>query len=167
MYLNLVIVFFLCGLWHGAKWTFVVWGLIHGLFLVLERVGALRRITVLPVVRHVYVLGVVMFAWVFFRADSFAYALGYLRALVLQAPAPHLGFWGAVDHETLLVFALGCVLATPLLARRVEAALRESAWWPRIALGAGALPAGLALIFVASVAKLTAGTYNPFIYFRF
>jgi alginate O-acetyltransferase complex protein AlgI len=167
VYANLVIVFFLCGLWHGAKWTFVVWGLIHGLFLVLERVGALRRITALPVVRNVYVLGVVMFAWVFFRADSFGYALGYLRALALQAPAPRLGFWGAVDHETLLVFALGCVLATPLLARRVEAALALRAWWPRIALGAGAVPAGLALIFVASVAKLAAGTYNPFIYFRF
>jgi alginate O-acetyltransferase complex protein AlgI len=167
VYANLAIVFFLCGLWHGAKWTFVVWGLIHGLFLVLERVGALRRVTALPVVRHVYVLGVVMVAWVFFRADSFAYALGYLRALVLQAPAPRLNFWGAVDHETLLVFALGCVLATPLLARRVEAALAERAWWCRVALGSAAVPAGIVLIFVASVAKLAAGAYNPFIYFRF
>jgi alginate O-acetyltransferase complex protein AlgI len=167
VYANLVVVFFLCGLWHGAKWTFVVWGLIHGLFLVLERVGAMRRITSLPVARHVYVLAVVMFAWVFFRADSFAYALGYLRALVVQAPATRLGFWGAADHETLLVFALGCILATPLLARRVEAALHERSWWPRIALGAAAVPAGLALIFIASVAKLAAGTYNPFIYFRF
>ena len=167
VYVNLVIVFFLCGLWHGAKWTFVVWGLIHGTFLVLERVGAMRRITALPVVRHVYVLGVVMFAWVFFRADSFGYALAYLRALVHQGPAPRLGFWAAVDHETLLVFALGCILATPLVARRVEAALVDGSWWRRIALGAAAVPAGLALIFVASVTKLAAGTYNPFIYFRF
>jgi alginate O-acetyltransferase complex protein AlgI len=179
VYANLAIVFFLCGLWHGAKWTFVVWGLIHGLFLVLERAGLVRRlaalsragvlerIAALPAVRHVYVLAVVTFAWVFFRADSFAYALAYLRALVVQAPATKLGFWGAADHETLLVFALGCVLATPLLARRVEAALRDETWRPRIALAAAAIPAGLALIFVASVAKLAAGTYNPFIYFRF
>lgn len=167
VYLNLVVVFFLCGLWHGAKWTFVVWGLIHGLFLVLERVGAMRRITSLPVVRHVYVLAVVAFAWVFFRADSFAYALAFLKALVVQAPAPKLAFWAAADGETLLAFALGCVLATPLIARRVEAALQDTAWWPRIALGAAAVPAGLALIFVASVVKLAAGTYNPFIYFRF
>ncbi len=167
VYLNLVIVFFLCGLWHGAKWTFVVWGLIHGTFLVLERVGALRRITALPVVRHVYVLAVVMFAWVFFRADSFGYALAYLRALVQQAPSPRLGFWATVDHETLLAFAIGCVLATPFIARRVEAALDEGSWWHRIAVRAAALPAGLALIFVAAVTKLAAGTYNPFIYFRF
>ena len=167
LYLNLTLVFFLCGLWHGAKWTFVVWGLIHGLFLVLERIGAVRRITALPVVRHAYVLGVVMFAWVFFRADSLEYALGYLRALAWQVPVPGLGFWRAVDHETLLVFALGCVLATPLLASRVEAALRDGAWRPRAAFAAAAVPAVIALVFIASVTKLAAGTYNPFIYFRF
>ena len=142
-------------------------GRIHGTFLVLERVGALRRITALPVVRNVYVLAVVMFAWVFFRADSFGYALGYLRALVHQGPAPRLSFWGNVDHEAVLAFAVGCVLATPLVARRVEAALGDGSWWRRIALGTAAVPAGLALIFVASVTKLAAGTYNPFIYFRF
>ncbi|GAC1659053.1 MAG: hypothetical protein NVS4B13_03040 [Candidatus Elarobacter sp.] len=167
VYANLAIVFLLCGLWHSARWTFVVWGLTHGLFLVLERMGALRRVTSTPVVRHVYVLAVVMFAWVFFRADSFAQALAYLRALVIQAPATRVGFWSAVDHETVLVFALGCVLATPLLARRVETALCAQAWPARIALGAAAVPAALALIFIASVSKLAAGTYNPFIYFRF
>ncbi|MDB5070608.1 MAG: rane bound O-acyl transferase family protein [Candidatus Eremiobacteraeota bacterium] len=167
VYANLAIVFFLCGLWHGAKWTFVVWGLIHGLFLVLERVGAMRRITSLPVVRHVYVLAVVMFAWVFFRADSFGYALAFLKTLAVSAAAPKLTFWAAADHETVLVFALGCVLATPLVARRVEAALREPVRRPRAALAACAVPAALALIFAASVTKLAAGTYNPFIYFRF
>jgi alginate O-acetyltransferase complex protein AlgI len=167
VYANLLIVFFLVGLWHGAKWTFVVWGLIHGTFLILERVGAVRRITATPVVRHVYVLAVVMFAWVFFRADSFAYALGFLKALAVQGPSPLLGFRGAVDHEMLIAFALGCVLATPFIARRVEAALHEPGMWPRIVLGAAAVPAGLALIFVVSAAKLAAGTYNPFIYFRF
>jgi alginate O-acetyltransferase complex protein AlgI len=167
VYANLVIVFFLCGLWHGAKWTFVAWGMIHGLFLALERTGALRRVTATPVLRHVYVLAVVMFAWVFFRADSFAYALGFLRTLAVGAPDARLTFWGAADHETVLVFVLGCVLATPFVARRVEAALHDAASWPRLALNAGAVPAGLALVFAASVVKLAAGTYNPFIYFRF
>lgn len=167
VYANLVIVFFLCGLWHGAKWTFVVWGLIHGAFLVLERVGAMRVFTATPVVRHVYTLGVVMFAWVFFRSDSFAYALDFLHALVRQGPAPTLGLWGAVDHETLIAFAAGCMLATPLVARRVEAVMREGASLPRLAFSAAAVPAALAAIFVASTVKLAAGTYNPFIYFRF
>ncbi len=167
VYANLVIVFFLCGLWHGAKWTFVVWGLIHGTFLVLERVGALRRVTTTPVLRQVYVLAVVMFAWVFFRSDSFEYALGFLGALVAQNAAPVLTFWDAAGHETLLAFAIGCILATPAVARRVERALHDSASWGRVSLATVAVPAALGFVFVACAAKLAAGTYNPFIYFRF
>jgi alginate O-acetyltransferase complex protein AlgI len=167
VYLNLTIVFFLCGLWHGAAWTFVVWGLIHGAFLVLERTGVLRPITSTPIVRHVYVLAVVMFGWVFFRSETFAYAFGYLAALVRPSPAPELTFLGTVNHETLLVFAAGCVLATPIFSRWIEAALNDDAWRPRAIVGATALPAALAVIFLASVVKIAAGTYNPFIYFRF
>ncbi|BDE08059.1 alginate O-acetylation protein [Vulcanimicrobium alpinum] len=166
VYVNLAIVFVLCGLWHGAKWTFVVWGLIHGLFLVLERAGWMRPLTSTPVVRHVYLLAVVMFGWVFFRSDSFAYAFAFLRALVHQAPATRLGFWGVVDRETLLAFAAGCVLATPFVAQRVEAWLARSRRGG-LTIAAAALPASLACIFVASASKLAAGTYNPFIYFRF
>ncbi|HEY4439421.1 MAG TPA: MBOAT family protein, partial [Candidatus Elarobacter sp.] len=113
VYANLLVVFFLCALWHGAKWTFVVWGLIHGTFLVLERAGWLRRITVAPVLRHVYALAVVLFAWIFFRADSFPQALAFLTALVNPTPARTLGFDQAADNATLLAFALGCFFATP------------------------------------------------------
>ncbi|GAC1579543.1 MAG: MBOAT family O-acyltransferase [Candidatus Elarobacter sp.] len=167
VYVNLLIVFVLCALWHGAKWTFVVWGLIHGAFLVLERVGALRRVTATPVLRHVYALAVVMFAWIFFRSDSFPQALGYLVALVHPGAARALTFGDVGDMETCVVFVLGCVLATPLLARRVEAGLDGASAFGRIALGAAAKPLAVAALFVASAVKLTAGTYNPFIYFRF
>ena len=69
-YVNLVVVFFLCGLWHGASWTFVVWGLLHGAFLALERVGLATAVKRLPrVLRHGYLLGTVMIGWVFFRAE--------------------------------------------------------------------------------------------------
>ncbi len=167
VYVNLTIVFLLCGLWHGADWTFVAWGMIHGLFLVLERTGLMRPITGTPIVRHVYVLAVVMFAWVFFRAESLSYAFGYLRALVRSSPAPGVRLSDVADHETLVVFAVGCVLATPVCSRWIEAALNDGTWRQRIILGAAALPAALAAIFLASVAKIVAGTYNPFIYFRF
>src|SRR3954452_11314087 len=70
-YANLMAVFLLCGLWHGASWTFVVWGLYHGLFLVIERIGlgaALQRVG--REYRHLYVLLVVTVGWVFFRAET-------------------------------------------------------------------------------------------------
>jgi alginate O-acetyltransferase complex protein AlgI len=165
VYVNLAIVFFLCGLWHGAKWTFVVWGLLHGAFLVLERVGAMRRITSTPILRHVYVLGFVGFAWVFFRSDTFAYAIGFLGALVHPGGAPSIVLANVVDHETLLAFVVGCVLATPVLASRLDPARAPEQVLRPLALGA--VPALLGCLFVASVAKLAAGTYNPFIYFRF
>src|SRR5438876_3261876 len=82
-YRNLVAVFFLCGLWHGASWTFVIWGLFHGLFLVLERLGlgaAVKRLR--PPLRHAYLLLVVMVGWVFFREESLRGALSFLAAMV-------------------------------------------------------------------------------------
>ena len=166
VYANLVTVFFLCGLWHGAKWTFVVWGLLHGAFLVLERFRWMRRVTATPVVRHVYVLAVVGFAWVFFRSDTFEYALGFLAALVRPSAAPALVLANVLDHETLIAFAIGCVLATPVLANRLDPA-RVPPGRPLRPFALGAVPLALGCLFTLSVAKLAAGTYNPFIYFRF
>src|SRR5262249_35882888 len=92
-YRNLVIVFFLCGLWHGASWNFVVWGLWHGVFLVVERVfatsspkqnaGAMAW-TFWP---RVYTLLVVMIGWVFFRAETLSGAVAFLTAMTGLAPA--------------------------------------------------------------------------------
>ena len=88
-HLNLLVVFFLCGLWHGANWTFVAWGLYHGLFLVLERTrwGGVVNQAPRPL-RHAYTLLVVLFGWVLFRADSFTAATHYLAAMFGCTPVP-------------------------------------------------------------------------------
>ena len=118
MYFNLVLVFLLCGLWHGASWTFVVWGLYHGVFLVLERVGLAVRVGVLPEpLRHAYAVLVVMVGWVFFRADTLASAVTMLAAMggaggaapAVYAPA---WFW---TTDVLLALAAGAVGSTPVL----------------------------------------------------
>ena len=86
-YINLVLVFFLCGLWHGVSWTFVLWGLYHGAFMVLERLGWGSKLQSWPCpVRHLYTLLVVMVGWVFFRATTLGQALTYLKAMVGGAP---------------------------------------------------------------------------------
>jgi len=83
-YRNLLIVFFITGLWHGASWSFVVWGLYHGLFLMGEKLLLGRRVNALttPVLRAVYVLPVVLVGWVIFRADSLGTAVSYLQVMV-------------------------------------------------------------------------------------
>jgi alginate O-acetyltransferase complex protein AlgI len=175
-YLNLVTVFFLCGLWHGASWTFVIWGLYHGLFLVLERLGlggflASRR----PVVQHVYALGVVLVGWVFFRSETLAQALGMLAALAGFAPGSgleyHLSLY--LDTELLIALAVGIIASTPLLPyvvrllrhkrRTLELADRRG-FDTLTALGE---VTSLMLVFLASLSWMAAGTYNPFLYFRF
>ncbi len=173
LYLNLLTVFFLCGLWHGASWTFVVWGLFHGAFLVLERLPPGRAIEALPrPARHAYTLLVVMTGWVFFRADSLAGAGAMLQAMWgggAAAPAPYAIAW-YLTPELLLALVAGAIGATPIvpvLARRLAAAgdvtTPPSVGWAPSLLTTCAL----AVILVAAVMLSAARTYNPFIYFRF
>jgi alginate O-acetyltransferase complex protein AlgI len=162
----------LCGLWHGASVSFVVWGLWHGVFLVLERAGLSaflgRRHALL---QHAYLLAVVMLGWVFFRAASLEQALDYLRALGGLAqgdPRVHRVLHFS-DAEVWTAIACGAVGAAPWLPRAV-------AWWQGLAANGRARLAdaleyasigALALVFVDCAMKLAAGSYSPFIYFRF
>jgi alginate O-acetyltransferase complex protein AlgI len=174
-YFNLVMVFFLCGLWHGASWSFVAWGLFHGAFLVMERMGLGALVGKLPrPLRHAYLLAVVMVGWVFFRADTLHYAVQYLGAMVGLGHGSgvefHAGLYLRPDVMLAVVAgAIGSGPVVPWLAS-CRADLRTSS-------SPGAAPCYLAweigavattaLVFVASAALLVGGTYNPFIYFRF
>ena len=169
LYFNLVLVFFLCGLWHGASWTFVVWGLFHGLFLVIERVGLAERLMTIPrPLRHAYLLLVVMIGWVFFRADTFAAAAAMLRAMAGLAAAAPTAFQPAwyLTPEVLLAMSAGIVGATPAIGtitrwRENLTGVARAGAWDALA------TAALVIVLVGSIAQSAAGTYNPFIYFRF
>jgi len=166
-YANLALVFLLCGLWHGAAWTFIVWGAWHGALLVLERAGLGRQLARLPaVVGQGYTLLMVMIGWVFFRAADLPTALHMLQAMVGHAGAaagatvpPH--DWhidmGPVQWSAL---AAGVALAVWRLPQPAQPFAATG--WRRVAGMAAAL---LALVLCG--ATLAAGTYNPFIYFRF
>ena len=173
LYGNLVLVFFLCGLWHGASWSFVVWGLFHGAFLVLERLGLAALVGRLwAPLRHAYLLLVVMVGWVFFRAETLTGALAFLAALAGLGPAqptPYaVGFYLTPELGlALLAGAIGSLPIVPALARwrarQEQAAPGARLTWAADAAGTGAL---LALL-LASIVQMAARTYNPFIYFRF
>ena len=172
VYANLVVVFFLCGLWHGASWTFVVWGLFHGAFLVLERAGLGRRLARAPaVVARLYTLLVVGIAWVWFRAPTLGAALVILRAMAGLGNAAagsghHLALYAR--NDVLLATAAGILGAGPALSAFERG-------WPPAGTGRPAGEtlravvqlAGLALVFLSSVLAMAANTYDPFIYFRF
>jgi alginate O-acetyltransferase complex protein AlgI len=175
-YFNLLVVFLLCGLWHGAKWTFVVWGLYHGLFLILERAGLgalLQRIG--SEFRHLYVLLVVTVGWVFFRADDLSQALSHLRAMAGFGTGDSIAHhvWLHLHADIALALIVGAVGSTPWLAHlgeRIVAYAGSLHGSPRQALaaaGGGLMSAALYAILLLSVISIAGGNYNPFIYFRF
>jgi len=171
---NLVLVFFLCGLWHGASWNFVVWGLFHGAFLVMERSGVKNLIGRSPrPLRHVYVMLVAMVGWVFFRAETLPQALAVLGAMAGFAAgdgatlsANHL-----LDNELLVVCLIGLVGSAPLIPTLAGTANRLLDRTTRPALLEATVltlrNVALLVVLLASAASLSSGTYNPFIYFRF
>lgn len=159
-YSNLLIVFVLCGLWHGASWTFLAWGLYHGFFLIVERVVGLSRIERLPSLgRLLYTLAVVLFGWVLFRAESFPQVLSFLSALLGQAPQVTFDprFLMYFTNETLVVLIAGAALSFPW-NRWTES---EGIGWMVLR------PLCVAALLLLCSAKLAIGSYNPFIYFRF
>src|SRR5690554_7029994 len=72
-YVNLLIVFFLTGLWHGASWNFVIWGLFHGFFIIIERLNIIKVPTRFYVIGNIYTLLIVMIGWVLFRSENLEY----------------------------------------------------------------------------------------------
>lgn len=174
-YFNLLTVFFLCGLWHGASWTFAIWGLYHGAFLVLERTPVGVWIDARPrPLRHGYAILAVMGGWVLFRAETLPHALGYFSALAgfgMDAQAQPLERY--VTNQVLWSVGLGLVFATPIwpwLRDQLAQLAKPLTGVRRTAAEAVALvvdPLLTAALLLISAAWLAGGTYNPFIYFRF
>lgn len=170
-YLNLYIVFFLTGLWHGASWTFVVWGLMHGSLMVVERLGFDRLLekSYMPL-RHLYTLLMVVVAWVFFRADSLDYAVSFVgRMFSFQGGglSPFMAYYGQPLYWAAGIIAL--LGATPLfdwLNRGWKTSMLNGNRYMSHLRYWGVMIGMVAVLFI-SCCFLVTGGYNPFIYFRF
>jgi D-alanyl-lipoteichoic acid acyltransferase DltB (MBOAT superfamily) len=162
-YRNLVIVFLLCGLWHGAGWTFMLWGLWHGAFLVLERAGLGRILARTPApIAWAYATIAVVFGWVLFRAPDLHQAAAIWRGmLALNHGAPvNPEFQLALTAKLGWTMLVGGVLAIFGLPRRRWAfqSLPGLVWADNLAVAA---------LLCLSVLRIAAGTFSPFLYFRF
>lgn len=160
--LNLVLVFILVGLWHAASRSFIIWGLMHGALLVIERAGLTKLLNRLPrVVRHLYVILVVVVSSVFVRAETFAQSMAMLKVMMgLGAGVASTSALSTYLNASLcLALAAGIIGSLPLIPW-----LR--AWQERLTAGVLELTA-LAFVFLASVSLSAAGTYRAFIYFRY
>jgi alginate O-acetyltransferase complex protein AlgI len=169
-YLNLWIVFLLCGLWHGATFTMIAWGAYHGFLLVLERSRIGRLLDRLPVaLSHVYVVLAFMMGWLIFRATSFEQALYYAKALVIpQTPEGYLSLHEYFSMDVRVAMIVGVLLSMPVYPRLREFAGRLAT---RGEISGGFVETarfiGLMALLLHCAMSLSAGTHNPFIYFRF
>lgn len=171
-YINLFIVFFLCGLWHGAAWTFVIWGIYHGILLISERVFLKNYLSRLPAfITIAYTQILVMIGWIFFRAESFVQAKFFIFKLFnIQELIIPPALTGSLTRENLIYFVLGIILSTPI----TPWILKKYSVLPQIKnhqkfnlIGAIAISFMSITMFTISCVYIYAGTYNPFIYFRF
>ena len=164
-YINSFIVFFCTGLWHGAAWNFIFWGLFHGIFLIIEKIGfgdILKRIP--RIFRHIYTLLVVIIGWVFFRAETFTMALRYLKRLFIFDFNKLEYFFLGLDNWKLfmgfcaIIFSLNSIqFAKKYLTNNIkENFLYE--------LSSMLL---YIMLFLISICFITGSSFNPFIYFRF
>lgn len=160
---NYLVVFALTGIWHGASWNFLLWGLYFAAFLILEKLWLRAVLERLPaLLRHVYVLLVVGIGWVLFRADTMAAAAGFLGDMF------SLTLMGTHERELaellcggkfLLQFAVSVLFCTSVFTK-LHDALEER----RL----GGIGDGIVLLlFMLAVCEMMASGYNPFIYFRF
>lgn len=162
---NLMIVWILTGMWHGAAWNFVAWGLYYGIILVLEKYIWGAGLDQLPgAVRHIYTGAVVLVGWVFFFSPSLGYAMRYLLAMIGGGAgiADAAGAFLLFTHW--LLYLLAVIGSSSLGIRLIKAVIRIPDNQYVQLTAAAVIYAGM---FLISVAFLVTGTFNPFLYFRF
>ena len=160
-YRNLLIVFSMTGLWHGASWNFVVWGLWHGAFLILERVLG-NRFRMPKWLGHIYTMLVVLIGWVFFRADTLGQAAVYLRSMAGNPLEGALYSLSHLDREKVFFFALSLIFCLPA-GKWINSRLGETSR----SFAQTARDTALAAVFFVTILYVVSSGFNPFIYFRF
>jgi alginate O-acetyltransferase complex protein AlgI len=160
-YLNIMSVWSLTGFWHGASWTFLMWGAFYGIVLMIEKRFLLKQLERAPkLVSHVYVMFLTIMGWVLFQLDSLSHAGAFYKAMFGFGEAgvflPQDGYYFA---SFIIVLVIAALASTPLpkklydkLPQRAQSVIT---------------PILIVLVLIISTAYLVDATYNPFLYFRF
>lgn len=168
-YLNVFVVWFLTGLWHGASWNFVLWGLYFGIIISIEKAFLMKWLNKLPsLIRHVYTILLLLIGWGLFAFDNFSQLSEYFKVMF--------GFKGASLYNQTTLFYLSSnaitliiliIASTPLMTmiyKRLEMFLNSKLKW---VLEVVIMPMIYLSILFISTAYLVDSSYNPFLYFRF
>lgn len=172
MYFNLALVFFLCGLWHGASWNFIIWGLFHGSFLILERLKIVQKLTnnlrvnlgnlIFTISSHCYLLLIITVSWVFFRSGTIEESTQIIKSMFFGNDDYLIGISYLLEHGVLLfVLPIAILLSMPF-NNFIKSRFSFSNQTGRISMFALLL-----LTLLLSIIFIGSNSYNPFIYFQF
>lgn len=167
-YRNIFIVWMSTGVWHGAAWTFVAWGIYYGIIIMLEKAFILKLLKKFPVIfQHIYTLLLIVFGWVLFRAESITYAFNYLKSMV---GLNNNTFWETEASfyliEYRIILLLGIVFSMPVVSfvkkKILSVSTRLYSFVEDVV-----VPVVYLLLFLLTIAGMVSSTFNPFIYQRF
>lgn len=162
---NLFVVWLLTGIWHGANWTFVVWGIYYFVFLTVEKIG-IKQIEKIPEgLRYIFTMFIVFIGWIIFRSDSIGNAVIYIQKMFgLKNMAVVNDISYLYIKENVVTILIGIIFSFPI-SRKINDVLEKHYAENKIfEVGKNF---GLAIILMFSISFLVKGTYNPFIYFNF
>lgn len=161
---NLFVVWFLTGVWHGANWTFIAWGLFYWVLLMFEKLSGYPQKIKSPVLQFVYrlfTIGCIIIGWVIFRADSLTYAIGYIASMFgIQGNGLSDSFSVFLLRDGIVLIVLGVVFSTPIL-KKIEKKVGQHLAVQIIS------RIGMILLLLVSISYSIISSYNPFIYFDF
>ena len=153
--LNLFIVWALTGIWHGANWTFLCWGLFYFLLLLIERLTGFTE--KLGFLAHVYSLVAIIIGWTIFRADTLADGVHYISMMLgVGASGMADDMFSYYISNSYIVLAAGILFSCPV----IQLLRKYKAW-------SCTEPAFVAALFLLALVHAVSSTYNPFIYFNF
>ena len=164
--INISIVWILTGLWHGASWNFVMWGVYYGIILIIEKLGLLKVLEKCPaVVGHIYSLILIVIGWVIFAVDDMGKVAAYL-GMMLGSSQIFIDDAFVYFFESRIWLLIACVIGSTPLPKIVCSIIAEKLEDREVLLGTIETVLFMG-IFALSMAFLVSGSYNPFLYFRF
>jgi len=162
--LNILIVWILTGIWHGASFNFLLWGLFYGIILLVEKLVLGKILKKLPnALKHIYVIIVVIIGWTIFRNESIVQIKNVLSSLIGVNGLGDFNifiFTQTLSFKYLIAFVLGIVFSTPILSK-IFTKFKTIKYFDLV------LDILIIIVFILCIINLVSGSYNPFIYFRF
>ena len=164
-YVNLFIVFIATGVWHGAAWNYIAWGIYNGIFMVIERIKLKELIekNSIKLINHIYAMSVTFIGWIIFRANGLKNALKYIKTLFIDSKGSQLQTYNILNNRTIITMIIAVLLTgiLQLLFSKMNKDNKLSKIYIVIE------PVCVGVILIISIMSIVNNTYTSFVYFKF